>query len=157
MRLILIMMAVCFTFSVNAQQSLITTAGSSHATGSGEISWSLGEVMTASFSVGSHELTQGFQQPGLQVSTLIDNLKNNELEVKAYPNPVRYQLSVDFSEEFDEQLIMELYDLNGKLIIKQPFNGTKEEIDFSNYSTGEYILRVRNDQELFKSFKIIKY
>lgn len=70
----LIILMAMFRGSIQAQSlspSVIPTSGSYYDTGQASLSWSLGEVIIPTISSGSIMLTQGFQQPEIQVWTSI--------------------------------------------------------------------------------------
>ncbi len=70
--------------------------------------------------------------------------------VKIYPNPVNDRLYLD---NLIENAILEIYNVQGKLILSQPhFNGT-DYIDVSGLSKGAYVLKVIGNKSLqTKSF-----
>lgn len=156
MRIVLLLITALLTLPAGAQQFLISTAGNNFKTTETSISWSMGELATTSYTSGELLLTEGFQQPGLEVSTLIDQTED-EVEIKAYPNPVRYQLTVDIPANDGDATLMELYDLNGRLLKVTSFKGKSERIDLSSFPSGEYILRISDGEKLLKSLKIIKH
>ena len=155
MRLFILLITALMTLPAGAQQFLISTAGNEFENTETSISWSMGELATASYTSGELLVTEGFQQPRLEVSTLIDQT-GDEAEINAYPNPVRYQLTVDFPANEGDATLMELYDLKGRLLKVTSFNGKSERIDLSSFPSGEYILRIREGDQLLKSLKIIK-
>lgn len=66
MKRILWIPALFFSAGVSAQSlspQVIASSGGFFSNGSGSLSWTLGETMTETFTGGSNQLTQGFQQP----------------------------------------------------------------------------------------------
>ena len=65
--LLLPIFSLFFLSSTNAQE-VITTAGDYHSAASGSLSWTLGEVLTETYSTGLNSLTQGFNQSQLSAT-----------------------------------------------------------------------------------------
>ena len=76
--------------------------------------------------------------------------------VRAYPNPVQNVLNLIPVNNFDlvgKSCI--IYDVQGKIIIKQNLVSNKEKMDLSTLQTGIYILKIGNGADK-KIIKIIK-
>lgn len=146
------------TESGNAQTvapDVISTSGTSFSNGAGQLDWTLGEPVISNFSVGSNVLTQGFHQPNLVITSVNDPQLNFSLNI--FPNPAIDILHLKF-DELKEQVIVELYSSEGKLIQLQKVNSSEMEIDMSKLSPGTYLLSVKSS--IFgidnKTYKIIK-
>jgi hypothetical protein len=79
--------------------------------------------------------------------TYINNLNAGELNmfsaVAIYPNPVTDNLIVDLSTVANEDVTIEIYDLSGKLLVKENNqNGSLISIDISNLSNGFYQIKL---------------
>jgi Secretion system C-terminal sorting domain len=80
-------------------------------------------------------------------------------EIKYYPNPVKSELFVKWSEiDNNDLLTIELYDLNGRLMRSLPNQSNQENatIDFESYPTGYYNLMLLYKTGEPKSLKIVK-
>jgi hypothetical protein len=73
------------------------------------------------------------------IPTGIDDLSANNLSVDLYPNPAKDKLFIKQNNS-NTSLWYELYDLQGKVLIKQKL--TNEFIDVSSLSDGLYLLRL---------------
>jgi len=166
-RIIITFVFIISTLSLSAQvqllNSVIGTAGQFFTSGSISLSWTLGEVAVKTLSNATLILNQGFQQPWeliLDGSTTIQEPEIN-WSVKAYPNPVRENLNVQFTLENSERFSMEILDITGKKIYQQEAETIMPDqvvrLDFSTYKEGIYILRVvSEDQKVQKIYKIRK-
>lgn len=142
MKMILIPLFALFLWiSLSAQScspSLLSTCGGHIANSSAQLSYSLGEVITATYATPGNFLTQGFHQPQL-TSTALHEWPPYLLAV--YPNPTSGVLHLEFSEGHD--LRIKLYDLSGKLIHqKKCVQELKAELDLSLLPVGTYQLRI---------------
>ena len=126
--------------AVHAQE-LVSTAGSYGETSSGSLSWTIGEPVIETITNGTNTLTQGFQQSKLTV-TAINELKVSGIELSVYPNPTNSFLSIEVKADKQKDLLLSLFDLNGRLILQKMMAGNKQTIKMQNYKPGTYILKV---------------
>ena len=75
-------------------------------------------------------------------------------KAKLYPNPVHNNVTVMLPESWSDATL-NLYDINGRLLQKQPIQN-EERFNLSNLSSGSYIIMIENDGAKFTQ-KIIKY
>ena len=91
-------------------------------------------------------------------SSIIDSLKSSVLtsfhpmyakSIQIYPNPVYSNIKILFGKSSYKQAIIEISDIEGKLVQSQRCNNLPEvTIDFSRYPKGNYILSIDVDGEL---------
>jgi len=150
---ILFLLIIAVGSSVSAQK-VISANGGTATTEGVQVSWTVGEPVTATVSDANNTLTQGFQQSKLTV-TAIDDIQIAGVDVNVYPNPTSDYVNVHFSKAL-ENITYLLFDLSGKLIQKKIIESTNVKIDMTGYSGGSYILRLNSGQQQLQSFKIIK-
>ncbi len=152
------LIAMALSLSVNAQMltpQVIASAGGSHATDAVQLSWTLGELVTESFTQGSTMLTQGFQQPEITVETNYSD-PEIQLSVNVYPVPAASYLTVEFNEIW-QGMVVDLYNLQGIKIISTPVIDQKIEINLHELPSAGYILKVYTaENKMIKSYTIIK-
>ncbi|MDC3077642.1 T9SS type A sorting domain-containing protein, partial [Flavobacteriales bacterium] len=97
---------------------------------------------------------QGFQQPFLMAS-IEETIKDEG--VIAYPNPFNTDLNIKFESLKPEQLIIDVYDVNGKFIISFKPENTEKTITLplETLMSAEYLIRLRA-KNLEYSTKVIK-
>ena len=78
----------------------------------------------------------------------------NDNEILLYPNPVKTNLTVE-SPSVSEEMILEIYDLNGKLVLHETSAKKKTKLNLSALANGVYFLKV-NANNKHKTSKIIK-
>jgi len=137
--LLILLIALCAT-SLQAQE-VVTTVGSYGETSSGSLSWTIGEPVIETITDGTNTLTQGFQQSKLTV-TAINDLKVPGIELSVYPNPTNSFLSIEVKTDKQRDLLLSLFDLNGRLILQKKMTGNKQTIKMQNYKPATYILKV---------------
>lgn len=137
-----------YGFGQSLDRDVIGSAGETFEEGSILLNWTVGEIVTESFSEGSLLLTQGFHQGNLEVNALPEHKLG--YEIKVYPNPVTDILIVKTQKQ---DLNYRLVDANGRVISNDNINSDLYELDFTNQPPGVYFLWVDEHH----THKIIKH
>ena len=151
----LLLLFVCVIAKAQSfQPSVIASSGSYSAFSGGSVQWTVGEVVTETATIGSHSLTQGFNQPDSAKLLTGINPIDPQFTVSCYPNPVTDKLAVTFS---NGQYTLSVYTITGQKLDEYTVVGNYTTIPFSKYVDGVYMVSVVNNQSLQKSsFKVIK-
>ncbi|MCF8298059.1 MAG: T9SS type A sorting domain-containing protein [Saprospiraceae bacterium] len=80
---------------------------------------------------------------------------NRSHNVKLYPNPAHEKITIDISNNNQEIVLMEIYNLEGKKIINTEHRTPNVEIDVSNWKPGIYFGRIIYENNENKEFKFI--
>ena len=152
--LLILLIALCTT-SLQAQE-VVTTAGNYGETTSGSLSWTVGEPVIETITDLTNTLTQGFQQSKLAV-TAINDLKVSGIELSVYPNPTNSFLSIEVKTDKQRDLLLSLFNLNGKLILQKKMTGNKQTIQMQNYKPATYILIVTEANKEVRTYQIVKH
>jgi len=150
-----ILLMLLYSTSLQAQE-VVSTAGSYGETTSGSLSWTIGEPVIETITDGTNTLTQGFQQSKLTV-TAINDLKVSGIELSVYPNPTNSFLSIEVKTDKQKDLLLSLFDLNGRLILQKKMAGNKQTIKMQNYKPGTYILKVTEANKEIRTYQIVKH
>ncbi|NQY08629.1 MAG: T9SS type A sorting domain-containing protein [Flavobacteriales bacterium] len=76
------------------------------------------------------------------------------LDINIYPNPTKDYIFIEGNDqEFNE---LQIYDVNGRLLISQLIGEGRSQIDVSKLVAGVYIIHVANDKDQSYSFKMVK-
>ena len=81
-----------------------------------------------------------------------DDFVLNSSDLKAFPNPVNDQLTIQNNHKFDA---IELFDYLGKMILKKNCDDFQTQIDMNGYSNGMYFIKVYTENN-FQTLKVIK-
>jgi hypothetical protein len=87
------------------------------------------------------------------VSTGVETITEKP-QLSVFPNPAHNYLNVTISP-FDDNLVLTVFNFEGKLLFKSKIRSPKFTIDLSGYTKGIYLLRVKHGEEVFSS-KFIK-
>ena len=167
MKKYLILVCTFFLFFIARSQSIspqvIATAGDYYVGTNASLSWTLGEVITETVTNGTYTLTQGFQQPHYNITSIPDDptIKNEPVgDISIYPNTVGDQLNVSFKDMNQNNVIITLFDLNGKILFNEIAENTTsiKQLNMTYVAKGNYVIRFASkDGKYLKSFKVVKY
>ena len=134
-----------FSTSVYSQNSeqFIGSSGGDYTNSQAQLSFTLGEVVVETISSSGNMLTQGFQQPNLILTTLIDNSDFEGLNV--YPNPFEDILYIE--QRVQNEIQISLIDIAGRVVQKYEVSKKKSLLDFSNTTSGQYFLIIKNKRK----------
>ncbi|MEO1518224.1 MAG: T9SS type A sorting domain-containing protein [Bacteroidota bacterium] len=145
-----VLLISCLVCSLQGQ-SVLTSSGEEFVNNGYAMSWTLGEVMTETYSSSGLVLTQGQQQ--VEENVLSSTVELGEMSIELYPNPTSNELSIRTEEQ---GISYELRDAKGRLVVPNTaILGTEDVIRMSHLSPGLYIVNVISEGNA-KSFKIIK-
>lgn len=139
------------TISVSAQE-VVSTQGDSYSNGSANIDFTIGEVIIATGTDGTNDLTQGFHQTNWNFVGLEDFAPNYEATI--FPNPTEDVLNIRTSTF--ENVTYTLYDAQGKLVMQNNLSAEQTPIQVSELAPGSYSLTLNNETQNLKTFKLIK-
>ncbi|MGX9986011.1 T9SS type A sorting domain-containing protein [Soonwooa purpurea] len=153
-QLILAIVAV-FSLKGFSQQS-VNTSGGNASSATGNISYSIGQTFTNTFFSSNHSLSEGVHQ-AFEISTLgVDNQPSINLEMKVFPNPTASMLYLSYPNYSKNKSKYNLFDASGRLVRSANISSQESQIDLQIESSGMYILQVFSDNQILKSFRIIK-
>ena len=142
---------------ITAKAQQATTAAGGNATGSGgSVAFSVGQIVYTTNTGTTGSVAQGVQQP-YEISIVLgieDHLIN--LDMQAYPNPTTNYLTLNIGNAELSALNFQLYDISGKLIESRKIISSSETIGMENLPSATYFLKVNNNINEVKTFKIIK-
>lgn len=142
--------------TAQAQEAVITVG--SDATGSaGTVAYSIGQIVYTTNTGINGIVAQGVQQP--YVISIVLGIEHNSIQLyfTVYPNPTINFLTLNLGNDDLSTLSFQLYDLSGKLIESRKIVSNTETIRMENLPSALYFLRVTNNSDELKTFKIIKY
>lgn len=139
-------------FQSNAQSNVVS-AGTDASGSGGSVSYSVGQIDYTNSNGSGGSVTQGVQQP-YEIYRV--GLTEEDLVVlNLYPNPTSDLLVISVNENL-KNLVFNLTDMNGKILLSVPMQGSQTEISLAAFAVGGYHLLVENQQNIIESFKIVK-
>lgn len=138
---------------LQAQETIPATGG--NATGSGGVSnYTVGQIVYTTTTGGNGSVAQGVQQPYEIYQTSGIDDKSITLEASVYPNPTKEFLTLKI--ENSENISYQLFNTQGKLIESKQMDENSMTIQMEELPQSIYFLKVIKNNEIVKSFKIIK-
>ncbi len=138
-----------------AQDAIVSSGGNGSGDG-GTVSYTIGQVFYTTSTSGTGTVSEGVQQPYEIVSTGIDDAKSIDLRLSAYPNPTTDFLTLNVEDYESDKLSYQLFNLSGTLLSSKAILGNTTQINMVNYVASIYILKIVDDKQTIKTFKIIK-
>lgn len=156
MKLLMLFISFLAGSVVNAQQ-LISTSGGLFQNSHQSLSFSIGEPVVDSYSVGSTMLTQGMQQPKHSVATSSATVVEKSI-IRIYPNPTTTgRCTLNLTNISLGGMCYKLFDANGLLIQTQKISNPTTLLSLEALCPSVYILQVVDQQyRIIQSVKITK-
>jgi hypothetical protein len=154
----LLVFFILISFSLSAQYNFTSGSGELKGPG-GSASQSIGQIAYTYIHSDSGSVKQGVIQPYQIFVISGEDIRNIELSLKAFPNPVFNILNLLVDENFlnkDQELEYQLFDINGRLLEANNISTALTEITVSQYPPAAYFLQVRAQNKPIKIFKIVK-
>ena len=142
---------------LTAQAQQATTATGSDASGSGgTAAYSVGQIVYTTNTGITGSVAQGVQQ-AYEISIVLGiEIHSINLEITVYPNPTTNYLTLNVGKAELSTLNFQLYDISGKIIESRKIISNSETIGTENLPSATYFLKVNNNNNEVKTFKIIK-
>ena len=158
MRIILILLSFLFCKSFLSQSIspfVISSSGNHFTGGNHQLSWTMGEPIVNTLSIGNSVLTQGFHQPYNSLFTT-NETENMSVSISVFPNPANESIKIVFPHSGSYHI--SLNDLLGKEISAFRLNNESFcSVDISDLSCGSYFLRISTlNQQVLSLTKIFK-
>lgn len=153
---IVFLLGVGLTVNLQAQKAIPATGGNASGSG-GSVSYTIGQVLYTVKTGSNGSMAEGVQQPyEISVVVGIEQARDINLICTVYPNPATDLLTLEVEIPDNANLSFQLYDMLGKLLISKKLIDIKTTISMAHLAPTTYFLRVTNNQEIVKTFKIIK-
>jgi len=138
---------------LQAQEAVTATGGEATGTG-GTASYIVGQVFYTTATGTNGSVAQGIQQAFEISVTLGVNETAINLELSVYPNPTTNYLTLKVEETAN--LNYQLFDMQGKVIENKKVTTNTTSITMEALPTATYFLNVVKNNQVVKTFKVIK-
>lgn len=137
-------------------QANIVSSGASVSNANGSVSYSVGQIDYISVSSLGGSLSQGNQQAFEIFENSLQQISNIKLSAFVYPNPTNNFVLLKIEGLEIVNLNYTIFNEEGKEILKNEITSSQSKIAFSQLSNGTYFIRIYQNSNELKSFKIIK-
>ncbi len=139
---------------INAQNSVVTAGGDASGSG-GSISQTIGQITYTTNQSNDGSVAQGVQQ-AFEISVVSVTNTELNLNITAYPNPTTKYLNLNVMDNNFNNLSYAIYDLQGRIIKNKKIVTTNTLINMQGLAVATYFIKVKQNQQVQKTFKIIK-
>jgi len=139
--------------TTQAQKTTVAAGGDASGIG-GTVAYSIGQVVYTTNVGDTINATQGVQQPYEFFTVTGENNNSIRLELSVYPNPATNYLILK-TENFSD-LKYELFDVQGKVVESKIVNDNVTNIEMKFLPSTTYFLKISKNNQVVKTFKIIK-
>jgi hypothetical protein len=140
---------------VNAQESIVPSGGNAESI-NGSVSYSVAQVFYTTTSGIDGSTEQGVQH-AIEIYTAgSDEFDEITLECRVYPNPTADFLTLDVKNFSKSGLSYTMYDMNGRILNQQKIVESSMIIEMIDFAPATYFLKISDDNEVVRTFKIIK-
>jgi hypothetical protein len=141
--------------SIDAQEA--TDASGGDATGSGgTVAFSIGQIDYTINTGTTGSAAQGVQQPYTIINIGLNNETDLLMSLTLFPNPTTDILNLNIQEYNTEKLSYQLTDAIGKLISEKKIVENFTKIELISQVNAIYFLNIIKNNQIVKTFKIIK-
>ena len=134
-----------------------SSGGGYYDTPFAKVQFNIGEIVTENYDLNFCLVNSGFEQGFKSIgSAEITTIFPTDFSISIFPNPTKGKVSVEFSEETNQSLSIEIVDLFGKKINELDLN--KERVfDISEFPDGIYFVSfIIDNLPSNEKYKIIK-
>lgn len=137
------------------QETVLSAGG--EASGSGSVSYSVGQVLYTTNTGTNGSVAKGVQQPyEISIITSVDNVTDTDMEINVFPNPVTNNITLDIENLEQQKLTYTLYNLQGKTITRNQLTGNSTTIKMEDLPKATYFLKITDNNTVIKTIRIIK-
>lgn len=145
---------------VNDTMETLVASGEDASGGSGSVTYSIGQVFYTDMGEFVYNVSQGIQQGELNYTTLSseENPIEPKTEIFIFPNPTTEYININmqgYQSDIERSSYL-LYDLQGRLIKQDKVMQSETQINVTDLRAAIYLLQVRSDTKILKTFKIVK-
>lgn len=138
---------------VKSQHGFVSVGGETESS-NGALIQSAGQVVSSYASGSSGQINEGILQTFILNPVFSDDLWTADVNV--YPNPTTEDIFINIDDHQGGKVRVELFDFKGKKIYSKPIKTNLYRIAVADYEPATYLLRLVDQNNHVKTFKIIK-
>ena len=143
----------CQSIIIDVQSS----GGGYYDTPFAKVQFNIGEIVTENYDLNFCIVNSGFEQGFKYIgSAEITNVFPTDFSISMFPNPTKGKVSIEFSQEINQNLSLEIFDLFGKKLDELVLN-QERVFDISEFTDGIYFVSfIIDNLPSNEKYKIIK-
>lgn len=156
LRLIIVALLGTGIFGLQAQET-VSSSGSNATGSSGSTSYTVGQIAYTTNTGTNGTVAQGIQQAyEISIVNGIDDAKDINLECTAFPNPTTDIITLKVESYNNRNLSYQLFDISGNMVDSQKIMDIETTIIMIDRVASVYIVKIIDNKQEIKTFKIIK-
>ena len=154
-KITLLAVLFCATQLIYTQETNSVSGGEVTGVG-GSVSYTVGQTLYTTYTSEAGSLHQGIQQAFEFVTLSNPALTGVNLKAFTYPNPTTEFIILSLKDGNLTGVSYAMYDLLGRFVSKGTVTQSETKIVMKNLPIGVYMLKVDQNNQALKTFKIIK-
>jgi hypothetical protein len=135
--------------------SVICTGGEAFFNNGYYIDFTIGEIMTETFTSSKNLLSQGFLQ-GIENNIGIKELTAEESEIIIYPNPAVNHIYIFNNNSEIKPVSIDIANIQGKVVLRQLSISHQKYFDIEKLTPGLYIISIQFNNRQIINKKLVK-
>ncbi|MEX1190976.1 MAG: T9SS type A sorting domain-containing protein [Brumimicrobium sp.] len=155
MKIVFITVITFLALHTHAQKATVSSGGDISGT-DGSVSYTVGQIDYQYASGSNGDVTEGVQQIEIDSITGLNENQTN-IELNAFPNPAYDHIVIETNAPSGfENVSYNMYDNQGRLVKEGKISSFETSVDVSDLIKANYFLKVTKENQLIKTFKIVK-
>jgi hypothetical protein len=149
------LLAFLFAPILACGQSATVASGGDAVSGSGSVSYSIGQIAVGNTTTPMASLNEGVQQPYELFAVHVDE-PLQAISISLFPNPTLSEVVIQIpSSELD--LTASFFSNDGKLVKQIQLAGARTAVNMSDWSASTYLVQITNSKGNTAAYKLIKH
>ncbi len=123
-------------FSQTVTPQVVASCGADTYIGSTQLSYTVGEPVIQTLSIGTNYITQGFQQPDYGVIVGVADIQLPS-DIRVFPNPTTDQVTVQVG---NQEFTAEVYSTSGQIVVQAQKCSGSTQISLRDLPSATYFL-----------------
>jgi hypothetical protein len=146
-----------FLFSVVVLgQEVIGSSGGTDSTANSQVTWSVGEAIIETGTVGSTDFTQGYVQPIFLIVSLKE-VNSSNVSLSLFPNPANQEFNLVIEGPLESIFYLRITNTSGQLVREESFYEAKHTVNINELLPATYFVEIINEEgSYYSKLKLVK-
>lgn len=150
-----IVLTFIFTPILANAQSAVLASGGDATSGSGGVSYSIGQIAIGNISSPMASVNEGVQQPFELFAVHVDE-ELLAITISLFPNPTHSEVVIQIPDS-EQHLTALFFASDGNLLQKVQLAESRTSVNVSDWSASTYLVQITNSKGNSAAYKLIKH
>lgn len=137
-------------------QEVIGSSGGTDSTSNSQVTWSVGETIIETATIGSIDFTQGYVQPIFLIVSL-EEVNSSNISLKLFPNPANQEFNLVIEGTSESMFYLRITNISGQLVREKSFTEAKYTVNIDELLPATYFVEIVNeDGSYYNKLKLVK-